>query len=68
MFLKQLNLGTPPATTHKDWAGETRFINYEYGPLHVQNSSLPQQPSEKFDGYQPLKRFPLKSLKAARVN
>jgi hypothetical protein len=58
MTLKQLNLGSAQMVP-KDWIPETRFINYEYGPLCVQTPSLPQEPS-KASQEQPLKGATLK--------
>jgi hypothetical protein len=53
MSPKHLNLGSAQPI-QKGWVPETRFINYEYGPLRVHAPALPQEQSKKSDA-QPLR-------------
>ena len=59
MPLKDHNLGYGQPAIPKGWDSETRFVKYEYGPLHVERSSIPQQPTVRPGHSQPLKGVPL---------
>jgi hypothetical protein len=54
MPLKHHNLGSQPAIP-EGWDTEARFFKYEYGPLQVRGSSLPQEPTAWSGHDQPLK-------------
>jgi hypothetical protein len=67
MLLKDHNLGFAQPAIPKNWDSETRFVKYEYGPLHVGSASIPQEPSARPQS-QPLKGISLGAFQAITAN
>jgi hypothetical protein len=68
MPLKDHNLGSAQPAIPKNWDSETRFVKYEYGPLYVGSTSVPQEPSARPSHSQPLKGISLGAFQAITAN
>ena len=68
MPLKDQNLGFAQPAIPKNWNSETRFVKYEYGPLHLGSTSVHQEPSARPSHSQPLKGISLGALQAITAN